>query len=160
MRPAMDASMKILLGATIIVVTIAMFLWNSVPRLMRDVWHARDFILAQSHTMTDYKCTNWNGVMFNECTATFVSSQGGASQQFTDWRFGRAPSERARLLQHRNDASAVTTDVSLQTLWNRLALALSLVLGGGVLAITLMVKAMRADEPVGAPNWDSSRFSK
>ena len=76
MRPAMDASMKILLGATIIVVTIAMFLWNSVPRLMRDVWHARDFILAQSHTMTDYKCTNWNGVMFNECTATFVSSQG------------------------------------------------------------------------------------
>jgi hypothetical protein len=77
MRPAMDASMKILLGATIIVVTIAMFLWNSVPRLMRDVWHARDFILAQSHTMTDYKCTNWNGVMFNECTATFVSSQGG-----------------------------------------------------------------------------------
>jgi hypothetical protein len=63
-------------------------------------------------------------------------------------------------LQHRNDASAVTTDVSLQTLWNRLALALSLVLGGAVLAITLMVKAMRADEPVGAPNWDSSRFSK
>ena len=48
----------------------------------------------------------------------------------------------------------MTTDVSLQTLWNRLALALSLVLGGAVLAITLMVKAMRADEPVGAPNWD------
>jgi len=71
--------------------------------------------------MTDYKCTTWNLFMWNECTAKFVSSQSSATQEFTDWRLGWAPHERARLMQRRGDASAVTTDVSLRTLWNRVA---------------------------------------
>jgi hypothetical protein len=50
----------------------------------------------------------------------------------------------------RTDATAVTTDVSLQTLWNRMALALTLVLFGA--GIALVVKAMKApDAPVSAP---------
>jgi hypothetical protein len=154
MRLAMDARMrKIVIGMTIIFGTIVMFLWNSAPRLMSDVWHARDFIPAQSQTITDYKCTNWNGVIVNECTTTFVSPQSGASQQITDWRFGPAPREPVKLLQRRDDASSVTTDVSLRTLWNRLALALTLVLFGVFLAIALIVKAMKAvDAPAGAPS--------
>jgi hypothetical protein len=145
------------IGMTIIFGTIAMFLWTSAPRLLSDAWHPRDFVPAQSQTITDYKCTNWNGGIVNECTARFVSPQSGAPRQITDWRFGPAPRESARLLQRRDDVSAVTTDVSLRTLWNRVALALTLVLFGVVLAIALMVKAIRA---AGAPGWDSKRFSR
>jgi hypothetical protein len=145
--------MKIVIGITLIFGTIAMFMWNSVPRLMSDLWHAREFVPAQSHTITSYKCTNWNGFMFNECTATFVSRQSGESRQITDWRFGRAPRDPVHLLQWHDDASSMTTDVSLRTLWNRLLVAVTLVLFGVLLAITLIVKAFKAeDAPIGAPS--------
>src|SRR5882757_2205947 len=129
--------MKIVIGITLVFGTIAMFLWNSVPRLMSDLWHAGDFIPAQNFTITDYKCTNWNGFMFNECTATFVSREGRESRQITDWWFGRAPGGPVQLLQWCDDASSVTTDVSLETLWNRLLVVVTLVLFGVFLAISL-----------------------
>ena len=129
--------MKIVIGITLVFGTIAMFMWNSVPRLISDLWHTREFVPAQNFTITDYKCTNWNGFMFNECTATFVSRQGGESRQITDWRFGRAPRDPVHLVQWRDDASAVTTDVSLQTLWNRLSVAVTLVLFGVLMAISI-----------------------
>src|SRR5882757_5824054 len=129
--------MKIVIGLTLVFGTIAMFIWNSVPRLTSDLWHSREFVPAQNFTITDYKCTNWNGFMFNECTATFVSRQSRESRQITDWRFGRAPRDPVQLLQRPDDASSVTTDVSLRTLWNRLLVALTLVVFGAVLAIAL-----------------------
>jgi hypothetical protein len=145
--------MKIVIGIALIFGIIALFMWNSVPRLVSDLWHAREFVPAQSHTITSYKCTNWNGFMFNECTATFVSRQSGESREITDWRFGRAPTDPVRLLQWRDDASSMTTDVSLRTLWNRLLVAVTLVLFGVFLAITLIVKAFKAeDAPIGAPS--------
>jgi len=122
--------MKVVIGMTIIFGTIVMFMCNGVPRLMSDLWHAREFTPAQNFTITNYKCTNWNGFMLNECTATFVSRQSRESRQITDWRFGRAPRDPVQLLQWRDDASSVTTDVSLRTLWNRLLVALTLVLFG------------------------------
>jgi hypothetical protein len=145
--------MKIVLGLALIFGTIAMFVWNSVPRLMDDLWHTREFVPAQNFTITNYKCTNWNGFMFNECTVTFVSRENGESRQFTDWRFGRAPRDPVQLMQWRDDASSVTTDVSLQTLWNRLLVAMTLLLFGLFLALTLIVKAFKAeDAPIGAPS--------
>ena len=144
--------MKIGIRLAIIFVIIAIFVWNSVPRLMSDLWHAGEFVPAQGHTITSYKCTNWNLVMFNDCTTTFVSRQGGESRQITDWRFGPAPHDPVQLLQWRDDASAMTTDVSLRTLWNRLLLAVTLVLSGVFAAIALFVKAFKAeDAPTGAP---------
>src|SRR4051794_8935610 len=113
--------MKIAIRMTIVFGVIAVFLWNTVPRLISDVWHARDFVPAQGYTITKYDCTNWNGFMFNDCTTSFVS-QSGESSQFTDWRFGRAPSDPVRLLQRRDNASSLTTNVSLQTVWNRVLL--------------------------------------
>jgi hypothetical protein len=145
--------MKIAIGLTLIFGTIAMFIWNSVPRLVSDLWHTREFVPAQNFTITNYKCTNWNGFMFNECTATFVSNQTRESREITDWRFGWAPSDPVRLLQWRDDASAVTTNVSLQTVWNRLLVAVTLVLFGIILAITLIVRAFKAeDAPISAPS--------
>ena len=145
--------MKFVIGITLVLGTIAMFVWNSVPRLMSDVWHARDFVPAQSYTITKYECTTWNLFMFNDCTVTFASLQSRESRQITDWRFGRAPRDPVQLLQWRDDASSVTTDVSLQTLWNRLLVAVTLVLFGVFLAITLIVKAFNSeDAPIGAPS--------
>jgi hypothetical protein len=130
-----------------------MFVWNSVPRLMSDVWHARDYVPAQSYTVTNYECTNVNGFMFNHCTVTFVSLQSRESRQITDWRFGRAPRDPVQLLQRRDDVSSVTTDVSLRTLWNRVLVALTLVGFGAVLAIALIANAFKVeDAPVGAPS--------
>lgn len=144
--------MKIVIWMAIIFGTIVMFMCNSVPRLMSDLWHAREFIPAQNFTITNYKCTNWNGFMFNECTATFVSQKSRESRQITDWRFGRAPRDPVQLLQWRDDASSVTTNVSLQTLWNRLLVALMLVLFGVFLTITMVMKALKTDDaPIGAP---------
>jgi hypothetical protein len=146
--------MKIVIGITLVFGTIAMFIWNSVPRLMSDLRHTREFVPARNFTITDYKCTNWNGFMFNECTTTFVSRQGGGSRQITDWRFGWAPRDPVHLVQWRDDASAVTTNVSLQTVWNRLLVAVTLLLLGVFPAITLIVKAFKAedeDAPIGAP---------
>jgi hypothetical protein len=144
--------MKIVIGITLLFGTIAMFVWNSVPRLMSDVWHARDFVPAQSYAITKYECTNWNLFMFNDCTVTFVSLLNAESRQITDWRFGRAPSGRVQLLQRSDDASSVTTDVSLQTLWNRVLMALLLVVFGAVLALGLIANAFKVeDAPVGAP---------
>jgi hypothetical protein len=53
-------------------------------------------------------------------------------------------------LQQRDDASSVTTDVSLRTLWNRLLVALMLGVFGVFLTSALIVKAMKADDaPIG-----------
>ena len=144
--------MKNVIGMTLLFGTIAMFVWNSVPRMMSDVWHARDFVPAQSYAITKYECTNWNLFMFNDCTVTFVSLLSAESRQITDWRFGRVPSDRVQLLQRRDDASSVTTDVSLQTLWNRVLVALLLVGFGAVRVIALIANAFKVeDAPVGAP---------
>ena len=110
--------MKKAIGITLVFGGIAFFVWNCVPRLMTDVWHARDFVPAQSYKITKYECTNWNLFMFNDCTVTFVPLQGGESRQIWDFRFGWAPSDPVQLLQRRDDASSVTTDVSLGTLCN------------------------------------------
>jgi hypothetical protein len=144
--------MKNAIGITLLFGTIAMFMWNSMPRLMSEAWHARDFVPAQSYAITKYECTNWNLFMFNDCTVTFVSLLSGESRQITDWRFGRAPGSRVQLLQRRDDASSVTTDVSLQTLWNRVLVALLLVGFGAVLALGLIANAFKVEAaPVGAP---------
>src|SRR5215831_10280977 len=144
--------MRLVIGLTIVFGGIAMILWLSGPRLISDVWH-RDFVPAQGYTITSYECTNVNAVMFNHCTVTFVSQQSRERQQITDWRFGRAPQDPIQLLQRRDDPSAVTTDVSLRTLWNRVLLALMVVVGGIFLAIGLIAKLLKGeDAPIDAPN--------
>ena len=148
--------MKIVIGMMLVFGAIATFLWSTVPRLVSDVWHFSDFVPAQSYTITDYKCTNVNGFMWNHCSVTFVSRQSGESREITDWRFGRAPSDPIQLLQRRGDASSVTTDVSLRTLWNRMLVVLMLVLFVAALAFKLIADAFKGedDAPAGTPNRD------
>jgi hypothetical protein len=144
--------MKTAIQRTLFFGAIAMFAWYSGPRLMSDAFHARDFVPAQGYKITKYECTNWNLFMFNDCTVTFVSLQGGESREITDWRFGPALDDPVQLLQRRDDASSLTTDVSLRTLWNRALLALMLAGFGVAFAISLIAKAFKdEDAPVGAP---------
>jgi hypothetical protein len=71
----------------------------------------------------------------------------------TDWRFGRAPTEWAQLMQRRDDASAVTTDVSLRTAWNRLMVALTFAGFAAFLVIAFIRKEFKDEEvPSGAPS--------
>jgi len=143
--------MKRTIGFVLVVGTVAMFMWNSGPRLLSDFRHAREFTPAQHFKVTDYRCTNWNGFVFNECTTSFVS-QSGESRQITDYRFGRAPRDPARLMQWRDNVSSVTTDVSLRTLWNRLSVAVMLILFVALATIGLAVRALKTDAaPSGDP---------
>jgi hypothetical protein len=140
---------------------IAMFLWSSAPRLVSEFWHARDFVPAQDHWIDKYQCTNWNFVMFNDCTATFVSLPSLEPRRFTDWRFGRAPQGPVQLLQRRDDPSVVTTDVSLQTLWNRALFALSIVLVGVFAGFMLIMKALKAEAaPIDAPSREPAPLAR
>jgi hypothetical protein len=140
----MDARATIV--TTLVFVGTATLVWSVTPRLMRDVTHAGDYVPARSHTLTDYRCTNVNLFMFNHCSATFVSPQAREPQEITDWRFGRAPREMAQLLELRDDVSSVTTDVSLRTVWNRMAAALMLVAFGVLFAVSLIMKSLRTDD--------------
>lgn len=143
--------MKNVIWTTLVFVLIAVFVRDSVPRLMSDFWHARDFVPAQSYAITDYKCRNVNWFMWNDCTVTFVSLQSGESREITDWRFGRAPRDPVQLLQRRDDVSSVTTDVSLRTVWNRMLLALTLVGFYAIPVIAFIANAFKGeDAPVGA----------
>src|ERR1700691_1773469 len=108
--------MKKVIGITLLFGTIAMFVWSSLPRLMSDVWHARDFVPAQSYAITNYQCTTAHGFMFSHCTVTFDSLLSGESRQITDWRFGHPPRDPLQLLQRLIAVSSVTMHVSLQTL--------------------------------------------
>jgi hypothetical protein len=144
--------MKHIIGLIAVFGGITMLMYNGGPRLMSDFWHAREFIPAQHFRVTSYKCTNWNGFMFNECTTTFLSQQDGVSRQITDWRFGRAPHDQVQLLQLRDNASSVTTNVSLQTLWNRLLLALTTILFGVLFTLGLVLRVFKTGAaPSGRP---------
>lgn len=140
--------MRFVLGMALVFGAVVMFMFNGMPRLVSDFRHTREFVPAQHFKITNYKCTNWNGFMFNECTTTFVSQATHESRDITDWRFGRAPHDRVQLMQWRDDASSVTTNVSLQTLWNRVLLALALVSLAMFFVIGLVVKTFKNDAPL------------
>jgi len=150
--------MRIALGMAVVFGAVVVFLYNGMPRLVSDFRHAREFVPAQQFKITNYKCTNWNGFMFNECTTTFVSQATHESRNITDWRFGRAPHDQVQLMQWRDNASSVTTNVSLQTLWNRVLLALALVSLAGLFVIGLVVKTLKNDDPLSAPQPTDRRF--
>ncbi len=138
--------MRVIIGMVLAVCGLCYLLWATAPRLVSDALHAKQFVPAYSLKLTGYQCTNVNGFMWNHCTTTYVSVPGNVKGTFEDWRFGRAPNQMASLMQRRGDASAVTTDVSLDTLWSRGAMVVSLVLFAVLLAFALLKIAVSGDE--------------
>lgn len=118
------------IGGFIVLFGTGSVLWGAAPRLYNEFRYADQFVPAQDLKITNYKCTNWDVGVFDRCVVTFESKATHAVRRITDWRFGRAPAERVVLLQRRDDATAVTTDVSLRTLWNRAAMTAAFALFG------------------------------
>jgi hypothetical protein len=132
---------RLTIGGFVVILGIGLILWSTVPRLWTDYQYADEFVPARNLKLTRYQCTNWDLAVANRCAATFQSTVTHATGEITDWRFGRAPTDRVVLLQRRDDPSAVTTDVSLRTLWNRIALAGAFALFG-LLAVVGFVRKM------------------
>jgi lysylphosphatidylglycerol synthetase-like protein (DUF2156 family) len=136
-----------ILGALVLFGGITALLWGVTPRLISDFRHAGEFVPAQGMTITNYQCTNWNIGIIDDCTVTYRTVTG-ETRSMTDWRFGRAPRDKVTLMNRRDDATTVTTDLSLRTLWNRIALAFCVLLTGLFFVIALAIKAV---ELVGGP---------
>jgi|SRR5690242_13533869 hypothetical protein len=134
--------MRLLLSLIAVFLGLAVFLSGSARRVLSDFQHADQFVPAHDLKITNAECTNWNFVMFDQCTVTFASTRGGQSAQLTDWRFGPAPEGPVRLMLLPGDASVVTTDVSLKTLNNRIAFVGGVILTGLFFIVGLWRKAM------------------
>ena len=107
------------IGAVLLLCGIPYFLWATGPRLWSDLVHANDFVPAQEHVVTQYRCKNWNLFMFNTCTVEYKATKGGSSDELEDFRFGRAPDARLILMEHKSDRRVVTTNVAIATSINR-----------------------------------------
>ncbi len=97
-------------------------------RIAADVFDSASYVAAKHHDVTDYKCTNWNLFMWNNCTISYVETETGLTASLSDHRFGRAPSAFPLLLEHRTDPTRLTTDVSQSTAINRALLWIVMVL--------------------------------
>ena len=140
------------IGALVVLLGTGSILWNSVPRVWSEYQHADEFVPAQDWRITNYRCANLKLGLFDRCTVTFVSAATHTSRTITDWRFGPAPAERVTLLQLPDNPSAVTTDVSLRTLSNRMAMIASFALFGVLTLFALFRK-------IAQPGGDSRRFA-
>lgn len=93
----------------------------AAPRFYAEWTHADAFVPAHDARIVKAKCTNFDLVLANNCEVTLVTADG-RTQTLTDWRFGRAPSGTVRLLERATTPPSYSTDVSLRTLHQRLAM--------------------------------------
>jgi hypothetical protein len=145
--------LRLVFGTVFLFSAIVWILWESAPRVISDFRYASEFVPATDLRITSYRCTNWDYAVVHECTVAFASTTGQRVGELKDWGFGRAPTDRIRLLQRRSDAAMVTTDLSLSSLWNRIAVVAAVVAFGVlcVLGIVLRIRRSRvapANPPV------------
>jgi hypothetical protein len=135
--------LRLWIGAIFIFGGIGWILWESAPRVIADFRYSSEFVPASDLRITSYQCTNWDYAVIHECTIAFASTSGQRVGELKDWGFGRAPTDRIRLLQRRSDAAMVTTDLSLSTLWNRIAVVATIAAFGVLCVFGLVVRIRR-----------------
>ena len=113
-------SLKLLIG----LVALGLVLYHTVfsssaSRLYAEWTNASDFVPASGSRLKSVECTNISLFIANDCTATAVTASG-KTVEISDWRFGRAPSGRVLLMQRSSDPDVYSTNVSLDTLTQRL----------------------------------------
>jgi hypothetical protein len=121
--------------------------WRDGPRIVTDLFQSAAYGPAERHEITDYKCTNWNGFMWNDCTIHYVEVATGHKGEISDHRFGRAPKVFPALLEHRADPSQLTTDVSLSTVVNRSLFTLFFLFMTGVCLLVVWQQIAGTSEP-------------
>jgi hypothetical protein len=121
--------------------------WRDGPRIFSDIFQSSAYVSAQHHELKAYKCTNWNGFIYNHCTIGYVEVATGRAGEFSDYRFGRAPSKRPSLLMHRADPAQLTTDVSLSTIINRSLFTIFIVMASGLGLLAMLAQPAGPAEP-------------
>ena len=134
--------MRFVVGLIVIFGGIGLMLQDA-PGVLFDFQHVDEFVPAQDLKVTSAKCTNWNVAMFDHCTVAFESKTGARSGQLDDWKFGRASTDPIHLLEWQGDSSVVTTDVSLETVRNRLGFVVTAALTGLFFLAGVAVKVTR-----------------
>jgi hypothetical protein len=92
----------------------------AIPRLYREWTHAGQFAPVLNARIIEARCTNWDFVLFNECRVR-AALPSGEVMTIEDWRFGSAPTGTVRLVGAAAEPPIYSTDVSIRTLWARLA---------------------------------------
>jgi hypothetical protein len=136
--------LRLLVGTVFLFFAIAWILWESAPRVISDFRYASEYVPATDLRITSYRCTNWDYAVIHECTVAFTSTTGQRVGELKDWGFGRAPTDRIRLLRRQSDAAMVTTDLSLSALWNRIAVVATIVVFGVVCGLGLVLRIRRS----------------
>lgn len=137
------------LGYMLLTGAVGFLLWKSVPRVVADLMYRDGFMPAETARATQIRCKSWGGFFANNCTVTYLLRGDTAAHEIEDFSFGGVSDGPYRLLQHRDMPARVTTDISLDTVWNRLAFAVTFA-GFGV-ALTAMgaAAAVRRMRPHG-----------
>ncbi len=106
----------------------------TAPYLFGRVWsearHIHEFRPSKAKIVS-YRCRNINLFMFNDCTIHY-ELDGKPAPSLTDFRFGRAPGTPPVLMETISAPRLISTNVSLETILNRAAIAVIYV---GVLAL-------------------------
>jgi hypothetical protein len=135
---------RLVIGALIVLFGAGMIVMDSAPRLWAEWQHGSEFVPAANLKITGYKCRNLRIGLFDRCTVTYDTVGGvHAPRTLTDWRFGSAPTDQVVLLQRRGDAATVTTNLALDTLWNRLAITAFFALFGVLVLVVVTIKIVR-----------------
>jgi hypothetical protein len=113
--------------------------FQAAPRFMREWRHADTFVPAWDARIITAKCENFDIVIANNCVVKAVT-KGGEAVEITDWRFGRAPQGQVHLMERDTVPPRYSTDISLRTLDQRLAMFVladvaSVLFGAGLLIL-------------------------
>lgn len=138
----MGVRMRKLIGLILVFGGIALML-KDAPRVLFDYQHAEEFVVAHDLKITSAKCTNWSLAILDRCIVEYATREGEFLGSLTDWKFGRASSDPIHLLKWRNDPSVVTTDMSLESVRNRLVFAVTVALGGMLFLVAMTAKIMQ-----------------
>jgi hypothetical protein len=111
--------LKLLLGFLLFSYMAYTTLFQAVPRMYVEWFHADEFTPAYGARIVQAKCTNFEFVLFNHCVVTAVTASG-EQLKIEDERFGRAPTGKILLLMRASTPPSYSTSVSLETINKRL----------------------------------------
>jgi hypothetical protein len=100
--------------------------FQAAPRLVTEWKHASDYVPAGDARILSIHCTDFDIAVLSWCD-TRLATGSGRVQQLTDTWFGRAPHGRVQLMEWATVPPQYSTDLSLRTLHERLAV---FILGG------------------------------
>jgi hypothetical protein len=94
--------------------------FKAAPRFYAEWTHAAEYVPAGDARIVSARCTNYDLVVISFCDVKLATDDGRV-ETLTDARFGPAPQGRVRLMERGTVPPQYSTDLSLRTLHQRLA---------------------------------------